>query len=106
MPLSSSVHFLLPAVYGIMNIEHKNLISLTQPLQSLYTYMQGPHMLQTPVEALDFQKKLKVAESPRCLFKFVYSWLQQTRVIPHKPVRVPARPQTESSAGIAFLTDG
>lgn len=89
-----------------MKIEHKNLISLALPIQSLYTYMQGPHMLQTPAEALDFQKKLKVAEPPWCLFKFVYSWLQQTGVIPHKHVRVPAKPRTEGSAGIAFLTDG
>lgn len=43
MPLSSSVHFLLPAVYGIMKIKHENLISLALPLHSLYTYMQGPH---------------------------------------------------------------
>lgn len=92
VPLSSSVHFLLLAVYGIMKIEHK-ISSCSHSLFNPYTNTCRVHvMLQKPVEALDFQKKLKVVEPPWCLFKFTYSWLQQTRVIAPKPVKVPARP--------------
>lgn len=87
MPLSSSVNFLVFALYGIMKIEYKLSPHSHSPLNP-YTHRRRAHVtLQKPVKALNFQKKWKVAEPLWCLFKFMYSWLQQCRVIPPKPVR-------------------
>lgn len=60
--LSSPIPFILLAMYGIMKIQHKNLIWL----------MQGSHYTPEATEGfLDFWKKLKAAEQPWCLFKFI-----------------------------------
>lgn len=94
MPLSSSFHFLLLAVYGIMKIKHKFSSHSQFPFNS-YTHTCCSTLCSRS------QWKLWISRSNRrwlnnhgvCSSLYILGY---SKPVPFKPVRVPAGLQTES----------